>query len=210
MPAAPGRRSRTFLIELGGKGLKKFIEIVTKIEETLMSTAVILMAIILVAGVIARTVFNSSLTFTEELGIALMIAVTFLGIGYCARRAQHISMSIFYDLTNVKVKKVLMCIISLFTCLAMLYVCYLCIRYVGSVRALQRVTPALRIPMWIIYLALPIGFFFGALEYGRCFVQNILHRDEVWISSLFRLGENEENYDDAADASGAGGEGGAE
>lgn len=182
--------------------MKQIIKIITKIEEALMGTAVILMAVILVAGVIARTVFNSSLTFTEELGIALMIGVTFLGIGYCARRAQHISMSIVYDLTNEKVKKILMCIISLFTCLAMLYVCYLCIRYVGSVRALQRVTPALRIPMWIIYLTLPIGFFFGALEYGRCFIQNITHWDEVWISSELRLGENVENYDDPAEAAG--------
>lgn len=182
--------------------MKQIIKIITKIEEALMSTAVILMAVILVAGVVARAVFNSSLTFTEELGIALMIGVTFLGIGYCARRAQHISMSIVYDLTNEKVKKVLMCIISLVTCLAMLYVCYLCVRYVNSVRILQRVTPALRIPMWIIYLTLPIGFFFGALEYGRCFVQNILHPNEVWISSQLRLGENLENYDDPADASG--------
>ena len=58
--------------------------IVDKIFEILLSFSVLGMAFILVVGVFARTVLNSSLTFTEEVGIWLNIAVTFLGIGYCA------------------------------------------------------------------------------------------------------------------------------
>lgn len=176
--------------------MKKLTAIITKIEEFLLSLSVMAMAVILVVGVIMRCVFNSSLTFTEEVGIALMIAVTFLGVGYCARRAQHISMSIVYDMLNAKAKKIMMCIISLGTCIAMIILCYLCIDYIDSVRNLGRVSPALRIPMWIIYLSLPIGFFLGALEYAKTFVQNIRNKDEVWISSELRLGENVENYDD--------------
>ena len=177
--------------------MKKLTAIITKIEEFLLSLSVMAMAVILVVGVIMRCVFNSSLTFTEEVGIALMIAVTFLGVGYCARRAQHISMSIVYDMLNVKVKKIMMCIISLGSCIAMVILCYLCIDYIDSVRNLGRVSPALRIPMWIIYLSLPIGFFLGALEYAKSFVQNIRNKGEVWISSELRLGENVENYDDS-------------
>ena len=176
--------------------MKKLTAIITKIEEFLLSLSVMAMAVILVVGVIMRCVFNSSLTFTEEVGIALMIAVTFLGVGYCARRAQHISMSIVYDMLNVKAKKIMMCIISLGSCIAMVILCYLCIDYIDSVRNLGRVSPALRIPRWIIYLSMPIGFFLGALEYAKSFVQNIRNKGEVWISSELRLGENVENYDD--------------
>ena len=53
--------------------------IVDKIFEILLSFSVLGMAFILIAGVFARTVLNSSLSFTEEVGIWLNIAVTFLG-----------------------------------------------------------------------------------------------------------------------------------
>ena len=182
--------------EKKGDNMKKLTDIVTKIEEFLLSAFVIGMAIDLVAGVIARCVFNNSLTFTEEIGISFNIGVTFLGIGYCARKATQISMSVLYDLVPIKTKKVMQYIISLFTCIVMLALCYLSFRYVDSVRLLGRTTPALRIPQWIIYMSLPIGFLLGAIESAKSFVINIKAPDEIWISSEFRLGENAENYDD--------------
>lgn len=176
--------------------MDKLEKIVSKIEETLLSFSVLGMAAILIAGVIARAVFNSSLTFTEEIGQALNIAVTFLGIGYCARKARHISMSVVFDLVPEKAKKIMMCIISLLTGLIMLYLTYISIKYTISVLNLGRVTPALRIPMWIIYLTIPIGFLLGTVEYLKAFVVNIRHKGEIFVSSQVRLGENIEGVDD--------------
>jgi C4-dicarboxylate transporter DctQ subunit len=85
--------------------MKKFDKIISKIEEIVLSVSILAMAAVLIGGVISRTVFNSSWTFTEEVGQALNIAVTFFGIGYCARNARHISMSVVYDLVNEKMKK---------------------------------------------------------------------------------------------------------
>ena len=122
-------------------------------------------------------------------------------MGYCARKAKHISMSIIFDLLGKKPKKVMMLVISLGTAAVMAFLCYLSVRYVGSVYKLARVTPALRIPMWIIYTTLPIGFFLAAVEYLKTFFKNLTDRDEVWISAELKVGENIENYDDlAADA----------
>ena len=65
--------------------MKKVDEMISKIEELFLSFSIILMAAILIGGVFARVVLNSSLTFTEEVGQILNIIVTFFGIGYCAR-----------------------------------------------------------------------------------------------------------------------------
>ena len=170
--------------------MKKIDEAISKIFEYLLSFSVLGMAAVLIAGVFARTVFNSSFTFTEEVGQALNIAVTFLGIGYCAKQARHISMSIFYDFANVKVKKILTCFISLGTGIIMLYLTYLSIHYVISVYELERVSAALRIPMWIIYLSVPVGFLMGGIEYIRTFFKNMKEKDEIYVSSEFKLGEN--------------------
>lgn len=161
-----------------------------KILEILLSFAVLGMAAILIAGVIARTIFNSSLSFTEEVGQMLNIAVTFLGIGYCAKQARHISMSVIYDFTNVKVKKILTCLISLGTSLVMFYLTYLAVYYVHLVYELERVSAALRVPMWLFYLSVPLGFLMAGVEYLKTFVKNVREKDEIYISSILKLGEN--------------------
>ena len=68
--------------------LKKFDNAFMKFTEYVLSFSVIAMAAILIAGVIARSVFNSSLTFTEEVGQILNITVTFFAVGYCAKMAR--------------------------------------------------------------------------------------------------------------------------
>ncbi|MCJ7856495.1 TRAP transporter small permease [Lachnospiraceae bacterium NSJ-143] len=176
--------------------MKKIDAVLTKIEEAVLSFSILIMAIILIGGVISRTVFNSSWTFTEEVGIFLNCVVTFFGIGYCAREARHISMSVVYDLTSSKIKKLFAYIITILTALIMVYVAYLGFRYTMSVYNLGRVTAALRIPSWITVVCLPIGFALGAIEYFRTFLLNVLDRKNVHISSKFKLGENMENYDD--------------
>ncbi len=170
--------------------MKKIDELITKISEYLLSFSVLGMAAILIAGVIARAVFNSSLSFTEEIGQALNLAVTFLGVGYCAKEARHISMSVVYDLVGLKAKKIITCITSLLTGIIMFYLTYLAIYYVMSVYELGRVTAALRIPMWIIYLSIPLGFLLGGAEYIRTFVRNMKEKDEIYISSKLKIGEN--------------------
>lgn len=170
--------------------MKKIDAMVSRIEEFFLSFSIIFMAAILICGVIARAVFNSSLTFTEEIGQMLNIIVTFFGIGYCARQARHISMSVVYDLVNKKGKKGMMCIISLVTGIIMFYLTYLSIYYLMSVQNLGRVTAALRIPMWVTYIPIPLGFLLGGIEYIRTFFVNIKNKDEIYISSIFKQGEN--------------------
>ena len=169
--------------------MKKFDSAMSKFEEIVLVTAIFLMAFILVGGVFSRFVLRASWGFTEEVGTILITLVTFFAIGYCARKAQHIGMSIVFDLVNIKVKKAMMLIVTLGTCAAMLYLTYLSALYVQSVHSLSRVTPSLRIPVWITLLPVPAGFFLAAVEYLRCFILNIIKKD-VYISSLYKLGEN--------------------
>lgn len=170
--------------------MKQFDAIVSKIEEAILAFSILAMAFILIGGVISRSVFNASWTFTEEVGGALNILVTFFAIGYCAREARHISMSIIFDFANEKVKKIMMILITGLGGLSMLYLGYLAVGYTKSVYELGRVTAALRIPSWITVLPLPLGFFLAGFEYIRCFFLNILNKDEIYISTKYRLGEN--------------------
>lgn len=160
-----------------------FNKTLSKIEEFILSYAVIAMALLLIVSVFMRAVMNSSLTFSEEVAQALLVLVSFFGLEYCARKGRHITMSIIFDMVSNRWKKVFMCVISIVSTGAMAYFAYLAYQYVLSVHKLGRVTPALQIPMWVIYLTVPIGFLLGAIEYLRTFIMNIKDSENLYITS---------------------------
>lgn len=166
---------------------KGFGRYLNKFEEYVLSTAVIAMALLLIIGVVMRSVFNNSLTFTEEVSSALLVLVSFFGLGYCARKGRHITMSMVFDVVGNKYKKIFMIVISFVSAIAMGYIGYLALRYVLSVKNLGRVTAALQIPMYIIYSVVPIGFFLGAIDYLITFISNIKDKKNFYLSSEIKV-----------------------
>ncbi|WP_326907618.1 TRAP transporter small permease [Sedimentibacter sp. MB31-C6] len=172
--------------------MNKVMNVVTKVEEFILSYSVIGMAALLIISVIMRTIFNSSLTFSEEVGQALLVLISFFGLEYCARKGRNISMSIVFDKVNNKKKKVFIIIISIVSAVAMIYITYLAFGYVMSVKGLGRVTPALQMPMYIIYTTVPVGFLLVSIEYIRTFILNIMNKDELYITSEIHISIEEE------------------
>lgn len=167
--------------------MNKFNKVVSKFEEFVLSFSILSMAILLIVGVFMRTVMNSSLTFSEEVASALLVVVSFFGLGYCARKGRHITMSMVFDMVKNKYKKIFMIVISLGSALATAYIAFLAYRYVLSVQNLGRVTPALQIPMYIIYSVVPIGFVLATIEYISSFIFNIKDKDNFYLTSEIKV-----------------------
>lgn len=153
-----------------------------RIEEFVLSYSVIVMSIILIINVISRTIFNNSITFAEEAGKFLTIIITFMGISYVARKGRHIHMSALFDMLPEKLKKIFMLGISFLTSLILFYLAYLGTLFTLKVYAMGRVTPALMVPMWIIDVFVPLGFFLGGLQYLLIFVANLKNK-EIFIGT---------------------------
>lgn len=174
--------------------MKSLDKIVEKVEEAILGYSVLLMAFILIGSVLSRTLLNSSWTFAEEVGQTLTIIVTFVGIGYAAKKVKHITMSAIFDLMNEKRKKVFQLVITSVTSLCLFYLTYLGLQYTMKVYELGRVTPALRIPMFLIMAFVPLGFLLGAIEYGRTFIKNIREK-EVYVSTQRTIDQIGEAYE---------------
>jgi C4-dicarboxylate transporter, DctQ subunit len=179
----------------------------TWFEKFVISFSVIMMSIILIGNVISRSVFNRSWTFAEETGQILVVAITFVGLSYAARQSRHISMSAVFDLLSDKYKKIFMLIISSVTALAMFYLGYLAFHYTLSVYELGRVTPALRLPMYLVTAFIPLGFILGGFQYLKTFVINLKEK-EIYLSyertihdKLDEAYEGSENEDDSKPSS---------
>ncbi|MDX5377121.1 MAG: TRAP transporter small permease [Halomonas sp.] len=156
--------------------------LISKIEAVILAMGVLLMAINTIANVIGRFVFGSSIFFTGEINRILIIMITFAGIGYAARHGRHIRMSAVYDALPVGGRRVLMIIISLFTALVMFFLLYYSIVYIADLYSKGRVLPALSIPVWIIYVWVPLGFLITGIQYFLTAIKNMTSRD-VYLST---------------------------
>ncbi|KXS40303.1 MAG: tripartite AtP-independent periplasmic transporter subunit DctQ [Candidatus Frackibacter sp. T328-2] len=161
--------------------LKKFNSILRKVEETVVAYGILAMALSTIINVIARSIFNNSLSFTQELNQFLIIFVTFFGTSYAARNGRHIRMSAIYDSIGAKGKKIMLYIMHPITSLIIFYLTYLSAKYVLKVYKLGRTSSVMEVPLYLIWIWVPIGFFFTAVQYGLAFIRNI-KEDEPWSS----------------------------
>jgi TRAP-type C4-dicarboxylate transport system permease small subunit len=152
-----------------------------KIEEEILSWGIIALAALVIGGVVSRTVFNQSWIFMEEVANTIMIIITFLGLGYCVRKARHIRMSAIHDMLPKRIRKVLIIIVCTGTGGMMLVMGYWAMLYTTQVYTAGNVTPALRIPVFFIVMWVPIGFFMAAIEYFMTILKN-LRSTEVYLS----------------------------
>lgn len=152
-----------------------------RLEAVLLATGILLMAVNSVANVIGRTLLNSSIYFSEELNQFLIVLVTFVGLGYAARQGRHIRMSAVYDQLSHRYRKALMIAIAGVTSVIMFLLAGYAVGYVDRVATGGKVTPSLRVPLYLTYLWVPLGFAITGIQYALTVARN-LSTEDIHIS----------------------------
>lgn len=146
--------------------MSRFDQILTWIENGVAGLALSGAAIIAIVQVILRTFFNHIIFWSEEAVVYLIILSTFVGAVITLRHNEHVGV----DLLPVFFKR----LENAFGVLSALLVALYC-GVIGTLgwlmltepAATNVVTPALKLPLWMVQLALPIGLtlmFLRALE----------------------------------------------
>ena len=159
----------------------KIIDIITlKIEEYTLAYSVICMSLLLIANVLARLLFNSSIVFAEEVGRYLIIVATFVGISHLARLDKHIKVSALLDYSSRRTKKILAVLISSVTSLTFFWLSFIAFRYMLTTISSGRVSPVLGIPIYLVAGLVTMGIFFTAVQYLSIFILN-LKTKEIYL-----------------------------
>lgn len=144
-----------------------------QLEKGVLGLGILGIAAISIVNVLARNLLGGSLPFAEEVNQALMVWITFAGIGLGARRARHIRMAAFYDQLRGRTRKIAWMTITGGTSALLLILAWLAARYVLDIYSIGGVTPALRVPLWVAYSVVPVGLAVGALEYALTVIRNL-------------------------------------
>lgn len=149
----------------GGGAMGKIISIWNKVEETLIIILMAVMATVVFLQVVFR-LLSSSLPWSEELSRYLTIWVSFIGASYGFRQGSHVGVEAFKDLFSPKPRKAMEFVGHIVCVILSVLVASFGASIVQTQMQLVQLSPAMRIPMWIIYISIPIGF-------GLCALRNI-------------------------------------
>ncbi|NOQ91622.1 MAG: TRAP transporter small permease subunit [Flavobacteriaceae bacterium] len=131
------------------------------VDKIIEKTLVVIMAIMVINvlwQVTSRYLIGSPSSFTDELARYLMIWIGILGAAYISGKNMHVAIDILpsrsSDATKKKLKFVVALIIIVFSLVALVIGG---IRLVYITYVLEQQSPALQIPLAVVYLVLPIS-----------------------------------------------------
>ncbi|MBU3015960.1 TRAP transporter small permease [Poseidonibacter lekithochrous] len=136
-------------------------------------------------NVVARYAFDASLVWATELTIFLFLWSAFFGAAYCFKKDAHIAVTILLDIMPSKIAKGMLLISHTITIVFLLAVAYFGYEYLLLVADIdERSIDLWDMPMWIIYLVIPVSFFFAAYRVGEKIIQIVrTPHDEVVAES---------------------------
>lgn len=150
------------------------------VERYVLIIGILAMALVSVVNVFARNL-GHSLSFANELAQVLVVVVTFVGVGHGVRNARHIRVSALHDVLPPLGQKILLTIVSFFSCALLGLLTVYAWDYVMNLHETGRVLPSMQFPIWIAYMIAPIGLAVGCAQFFLAGVRNLISPG-AWLS----------------------------
>ena len=126
--------------------------------------ALVLLVGVTFFGVIMRYCLGDPFVWQEEVQLALIIWVVFLGGRYAFVCGNHAAIDVIVEMVPERLQKIVSVLIAAVSLIILCYVGYQGIRYIMQMMRYNRVTNILKLPYSLVYLPLPIGCVTMALQ----------------------------------------------
>lgn len=143
--------------------------IVRNIEEIIVATGMAMASVVLFINVVLRFGFNSGWEWAEEVARYSIVWIVFIGGSICARKGMHLAV----DAMAIRLSQASQQYLRMFVnVLCLLFCIYLVIYGYGMVelaRETEQITAALELPIFYVYLAIPVGGALMAIRFAQDF-----------------------------------------
>ena len=141
-------------------------------EEAIMVVLLALISCVMMAQIIARNVVNS-MTWPEEFSRYCYIWTVFLSLGYTIKKGNMLKVGIIMDLLPQKVRRTIEILVNIIILAVFVVFFRYSITYTNILRTTGQLSPAMHIPMWIMYLSTIIGFGLASVRTAQEIVSNV-------------------------------------
>lgn len=147
-----------------------------RFEEGFLIATLVLMVALIFGQVVGRYVFQSAPSWTEEFARYIHIFQVWIGAGYAVKIREHIRVSAFVGMFNGTPRKVMDIAATVVWFLFVGLVAILGTQLVVASFQYGQLSPASQVPIWIVYLAVPLGALSMTVRLIQQFI-DILKRD---------------------------------
>ena len=137
--------------------MHKFFSVLKKVEERLIAIFLAAMVIDIFVATFGRYTTLFSFPWAEELSRFLMIWVVFVGAGAVAGEGGHYGVDIVVANLSHRGQKICMVLTNFFLAIFCIFVAYYGMGNVISQFEKGQISPAMHIPIWIMYMSVIIG-----------------------------------------------------
>jgi len=143
----------------------KFFAWLDKLEKAAVTTLLSAMTIVVFLQVFFRFVIKGSLPWSEELSRYLMVWAVFIGASMGAKVGAHIGVGAFVSLFPKEIRRAAIIFSGLLSVLFCLIILVLSVKVVISIKLAGQISPAMEIPMYWAYLAVPVGMLLMGIRF---------------------------------------------
>lgn len=158
------------------------MKIIDKLEEWIGGTLFMGMFVILVLQILARQVFRSPLTWSEELAGLIFVYVGMLGISMGIRSQSHVLIDFLFTRFSPKVQKVVFTISQI-----IIFICIIFMGYLGNILYKKKwifELVSLKISSGWMYLAMPVVAILMIYRFYQAYKENY-ENGKVLIKPIF-------------------------
>ncbi|MCM3397759.1 TRAP transporter small permease [Oceanobacillus profundus] len=134
------------------------INFIYKLSKILLAALIGAMTIVIIAQVLSRGLLNNSIFWAEEFSRYCFIWATFIGASVAYKSGEMVALDLIVNKISIKFKWLYFTMIELFVLLFSLVVLNYGIQQTFSPSIMNQVSPAIQLPMYIVYLSIPLGF----------------------------------------------------
>ena len=133
------------------------LKFLNRIEEYLLAVILPAMALIVFLGTVGRYTGWFFMPWYEEAARYLMIWLVFIGIAAAAKKNGHFAAQIIFLLTPAGAHGFLRLFIMAGVVFFTVVTTGLAVKFVAQLQRMGQTSPALALPVWSIYAAIPVG-----------------------------------------------------
>jgi len=158
--------------------MRKINAIFEHVEEVFSIVLFSIMCLVVLWSVICRFLLKIPFSIGEELARYLMVYGIFVGVSIGVRRNSHLGVEAFASFLPAAGQHVVDIISQILSLILYIAFFYFSLLLTANIFQNGQISAAMQIPMWIAYLALPIGF---ALSIIRCIQMliKVVRREEI-------------------------------
>ncbi len=144
---------------------EKIENVLTGFSGYLTGALLLASTLVLFVNVFLRYIFHSSTTWAEEAIRYAIIWVTFIGASVCARRGSHVGIDLFAQALPPLGMKIVLAFGQFISAAFMAFCTYYGWEMFMLMLSTGQKSPAMLMPMAIVYFAMPLGFLLTTIEF---------------------------------------------